>query len=121
MKHLIKLAFKNIFRNKRRTFLTITAVFFATFLVVMFKSFIGGLWGSTVNNVIMLETGHIKIAHKKYFEKEKTQPLEYYIEDAGALINQLEKLEGVNFATPRIKTSAMLNINDKNFYLYNHC
>lgn len=116
MKHLIKLAFKNIFRNKRRTFLTITAVFFATFLVVMFKSFIGGLWGNTINNVIMLETGHIKVAHKKYFEKEKTQPLEYYIEDAGELIKQLEKIEDVNFATPRIKTSAMLNINDKNYY-----
>jgi putative ABC transport system permease protein len=116
MKHLIKLAFKNIFRNKRRTFLTITAVFFATFLVVMFKSFIGGLWGSTVNNVIMLETGHVKVAHKKYFEKEKTQPLEYYIEDAEELIDQLEKLPEVDFAAPRIKTSAMLNINDKNYY-----
>jgi putative ABC transport system permease protein len=116
MKHIIKLGFKNIFRNKRRTFLTITAVFFATFLVVMFKSFIGGLWDSTINNVIMLETGHIKVAHKKYFEKEKTQPLEYYVEDAEEIINQLEKLKGVNFATPRIKTPVMLNINDKNYY-----
>ncbi len=116
MKHIIKLGFKNIFRNKRRTFLTITAVFFATFLVVMFKSFIGGLWGSTINNVIMLETGHIKVAHKKYLEKEKTQPLEYYIEDAQKLINQLEELKEVNFATPRIKAPVMLNINDKNYY-----
>ena len=116
MKHIIKLGFKNIFRNKRRTFLTITAVFFATFLVVMFKSFIGGLWGSTVNNVIMLETGHIKVAHEKYLEKEKTQPLEYYIEDAGKTINRLEKLDGVDFATPRIKAPVMLNINDKNYY-----
>jgi putative ABC transport system permease protein len=116
MKHIIKLAFKNIFRNKRRTFLTITAVFFATFLVVMFKSFIGGLWGNTINNVIMLETGHVKIAHKKYFEKEKTQPLEYYVEDAEKIINQLEELDDVDFATPRIKAPVMLNIDDKNYY-----
>ncbi len=116
MKHIIKLSFKNIFRNKRRTFLTITAVFFATFLVVMFKSFIGGLWGSTINNVIMLETGHVRIAHKKYFKKEKTQPLEYYVEDAEKIISQLEKLKGVDFATPRIKTPVMLNLNEKNYY-----
>jgi len=116
MKHIIRLSFKNIFRNKRRTFLTITAVFFATFLVVMFKSFIGGLWGSTINNVIMLETGHIRVAHKKFFEKEKTQPLEYYVEDAGKIISQLEKLKGVDFATPRIKTPVMLNLNEKNYY-----
>ena len=116
MKHIIKLSFKNIFRNKRRTFLTITAVFFATFLVVMFKSFIGGLWGSTINNVIMLETGHVRVAHKKFFEKEKTQPLEYYVEDAEKIISQLEKLEGVDFATPRIKAPVMLNLNDKNYY-----
>ncbi|MBN1695367.1 ABC transporter permease [candidate division WOR-3 bacterium] len=116
MKHIIKLGFKNIFRNKRRTFLTITAVFFATFLVVMFKSFIGGLWGSTINNVIMLETGHVKVAHKKYLEKEKTQPLEYYVVDAEKIINQLEELSEVNFATPRIKAPVMLNINDKNYY-----
>lgn len=116
MKHIIKLGFKNIFRNKRRTFLTITAVFFATFLVVMFKSFIGGLWGSTINNVIMLETGHIKVAHKKYLEKGKTQPLEYYIEETEKIINQLEEIEEVNFATPRIKAPVMLNIDDKNYY-----
>jgi putative ABC transport system permease protein len=116
MKHIIELSFKNIFRNKRRTFLTITAVFFATFLVVMFKSFIGGLWGNTINNVIMLETGHVRVAHKKYFEKEKTQPLEYYVEDAEKIIGQLEKLKGVDFATPRIKAPVMLNLNDKNYY-----
>ncbi len=117
MSHLIKLAFKNIFRNPRRTFLTITAVFFATFLVVMFKSFIGGLWDNSMSNMIMLDTGHIKVAHKKYFEKEKIQPLEYYIDDAQKLIYQLEKLNDVNFATPRIKAPVMLNINDKNYYI----
>jgi putative ABC transport system permease protein len=116
MKKIIKLGFKNIFRNKRRTFLTITAVFFATFLVVIFKSFIGGLWDNALNNAIMLETGHVKIAHKKYLEKEKIQPLEYYVDDVEKHIERLEKVEHVNFATPRIKAPVMLNLNDKNYY-----
>lgn len=116
MKHIFKLSFKNIFRNPRRTFLTITAVFFATFLVVMFKSFIGGLWDNTMNNAIMLETGHVKVTHKKYLEKKKIQPLEYYVDETEKHIERLEKIEHVNFATPRIKTPVMLNINDKNYY-----
>ena len=116
MKKIIELGFKNIFRNKRRTFLTITAVFFATFLVVIFKSFIGGLWDNALNNAIMLETGHVKIAHKKYLEKEKIQPLEYYVYDVDKQIENLENLENVDFATPRIKAPVMLNLNDKNYY-----
>jgi putative ABC transport system permease protein len=116
MKKIIKLGFKNIFRNKRRTFLTITAVFFATFLVVIFKSFIGGLWDNALNNAIMLEMGHVKVAHKKYLEKEKIQPLEYYVDDVDKHIENLEKLESVNFVTPRIKAPVMLNLNDKNYY-----
>ncbi len=116
MKKIIELGFKNIFRNKRRTFLTITAVFFATFLVVIFKSFIGGLWDNALNNAIMLETGHVKIAHKKYLEKEKIQPLEYYVYEVDKQIENLENLENVDFATPRIKAPVMLNLNDKNYY-----
>ena len=91
-------------------------MFLIVFGIITSKSFIGGLWGSTINNVIMLETGHVRVAHNKFFEKEKTQPLEYYIEDAEKVIVQLEKLKGVDFATPRIKAPVMLNLNDKNYY-----
>jgi len=74
------------------------------------------LWDNALNNAIMLETGHVKVAHKKYLEKEKIQPLEYYVDDANKHIENIEKLEGVNFATPRIKTPVMLNLNDKNYH-----
>lgn len=115
MKHIIKLGCKNILRNPRRTFLTITAVFFATLLVVIFKSFIGGLWDNSMNNMIMTDTGHIKVAHKKFLEKKKILPLEYYIDNVNSYIETFEKMEDVNFATPRIKAPVMLNLNDKNY------
>jgi putative ABC transport system permease protein len=64
----------------------------------------------------MLKTGHVKVVHEKYLDKEKTQPLEYYVENAAKYIDELEKLKDVNFVTPRIKAPVMLNKNDKNYY-----
>ncbi|MBN2541488.1 ABC transporter permease [bacterium] len=115
MKFIIKLGFKNIFRNRRRTVLTISAIFFATMLIVLFKSLISGMFDNMIKNVIMFETGHVKISNRKYIEKEKLMPLEYYVDSAKTYIERFEKIKEVDYLTPRIKTPVILNIGDKNY------
>lgn len=115
MKFLIKLGFKNIFRNTRRSILTISAIFFATFLIVMFKSLLGGMFNNMIQNVIMMETGHVKISNEKYIEKEKLMPVEYFIDSSQTYAKEVEAREEVDFVTPRIKSPVMLNMNDKNY------
>ncbi|MBN2570056.1 MAG: ABC transporter permease [Deltaproteobacteria bacterium] len=115
MKFIIRLGFKNIFRNKRRSLLTISAIFFATMLIVFFKAWIAGMFDNMIKNVIMFETGHVKVSNTKFLEKEKLMPLEYYVDDAQGHIDEIEKINEVDYVTPRIKVPVMLNINDKNY------
>jgi len=115
MNFLVKLGFKNIFRNTRRTILTISAVFFATFLIVVFKSYINGLFDNAIENAIMVETGDVKVCNKKYLEKEKLMPIEYYVNNAGKYIEQFENFENVELVTPRIKVPVMISRDNKNY------
>ena len=118
MKFLIALSFKNIFRNKRRTFLTILALFFATMMIVLFKSFNEGMFNNLQANARIMETGDIKIAHKQYFKKQRTIPLEYHIENCEDVINEIKQIEGVKHIAPRIKFPVILNVNDKNYTIF---
>lgn len=115
MSFLVKLGSKNIFRNTRRTILTISAVFFATLLIVVFKSYINGLFDNAFKNAIMVETGDVKISNKKYLEKEKLMPVEYYVDNASKHIDKFEDFENVDFVTPRIKIPVMISRDNKNY------
>ena len=61
---LFRLAWRNIWRNKRRTLITASSIAFA----VMFCGFMGavqeGGWDNMINNVVTSYTGNIQI-HKK--------------------------------------------------------
>ncbi len=115
MKFLIKLSFKNVFRNKRRSFLTALAIFFATFLIVIFKSYMNGVFYNMLENVRIIQSGDIKIAHIEYFKKERTMSLEYYIENYRDIIEKLQKIKEIKYILPRIKIPVIININDKNY------
>ena len=59
MKYLIKLAFRNLSRNRRRSLLAVTSVTIAILCVTFFRGFAGGMIKSVVKNSTKNETGHI--------------------------------------------------------------
>ncbi|MDD5594000.1 MAG: ABC transporter permease, partial [Candidatus Margulisbacteria bacterium] len=58
---LIKLAFRNIFRNFRRTFFTFIAIALGLALMLAMDSFLQGMDRQSFEKIINYETGHIKI------------------------------------------------------------
>lgn len=66
---LIKLAWRNVWRNKRRTFITLSSVFLAVLLAVMFRAFQLGSWNQLLDDVIHSNVGYIQI-HKKGFSEK---------------------------------------------------
>ena len=63
---LLQLAIRNIWRNKRRTLITIAAVAFAVFLASVMRSFQKGAWDNVINNSVNLFFGYAQI-HKDGF------------------------------------------------------
>ena len=63
MKQLIKLAGRNIWRNKRRTLITAASILFAVFFAVAIMSIQVGTWDHMVDSVVHYHFGYAQI-HK---------------------------------------------------------
>jgi putative ABC transport system permease protein len=118
MKYILKMAFRNIGRNKRRTMLSAIAISIAVMVILFMRGYIGGIIDSTFDSLTKIETGHIKISHTKFHEKQDMMPLEYMVDgfDGGGyeqMIPVLESVDDVEVVVPRIKFGVLLSFKGK--------
>lgn len=94
---LFKLAFRNIFRNFRRTFFTFLAIALGLALLIATDSYLRGLDLKTFEKIINLETGHLKILPKGYKDDLDNLPLENTLapEKIMAALKQDPEIAGV--------------------------
>jgi ABC-type lipoprotein release transport system permease subunit len=64
------MAWRNIWRNTRRTILTIGAIGFASLLLVFMLSFQFGSYETMINTSVKIQTGHLQIQAREYQEKK---------------------------------------------------
>ena len=109
---LLAIAYRNIYRNRRRSVLCISAIAITVFFIVVFAAFIDGLIGNLRSMVIAYETGHVLLTSKEYEKKNLFMPLQYPLDLAGkdtaTLIREVERLPGVAAVSPRIKVRVSL-------------
>jgi putative ABC transport system permease protein len=98
----IHIAFKNIFRNKRRTLLTMAAVFFGVFLLIVFNGFSSGMEWQIGDLFIKTNTGAIKIVVKDFKTDDLENPIDFPLaqyRDIGRKLAQNKKIQAYS---PRI-------------------
>jgi len=110
---LIKIAFRNIFRNTRRTIITCIAVLISISAMVFMASYFEGIMGNIVEDTIK-STGHIKLQHPEYKLKERMLSLNVPVDNYVDIIELLKKNKEIKLATGRIKFGAIINIYDEN-------
>ena len=92
----IKIAWRNIWRNKKRTFITVSSVVLAVVLAVFTRSFQEGSYSKMIENAVGRFTGYVQI-HQKDYWNDKT--LDNGIEinnDLLKSITSVSKIKGVN-------------------------
>ncbi len=103
------LAFRNIFRNFRRTFFTFLAIAFGLAVLIVMDSMLQGIDQDSFKKIINYETGHIKIFYKGY-EKEKDDfPLDKSIPNPEQIMREIRKLDEVKGVTSRVNFRIMLS------------
>lgn len=104
MKNYFKLAWRNIWRNKRRTLITAASVFFAVFFSIMMKGFHLGSWQKMIDGILHSYSGYIQV-HGAEFWKNKT--LDYTFVEDKKLLEKIKENEYVTTVVPRFESFAL--------------
>ena len=107
-----KMAWRNIWRNPRRTILTISAIAFASTLLVCMLSFQLGSYGAMINASVRIHTGHLQVQAKGYQDK-KTMRL--VVPDPVAVGGILDKVPEVDAYTFRANAFSLASSKERTY------
>lgn len=109
----IKLATKNVFRNRRRTVITGLVLVFGATALILAGGFISYSFRGLSESTIRSQLGHIQIYHRDFFEKEEEKPLSLGLENVDELKAKVLSQEHVKFAMARVEFMGLLSNGEK--------
>ncbi len=110
MKTFLKIAWRNVLRNKRRSIITFSAVSLGLAVLIFFQSLNEGSLDLIINGIIESGVGHIQIHHRG-FHKEPS--IEIAVEYPEEILKQLERFSEIKAKTERIKTGGLITSSAK--------
>jgi ABC-type lipoprotein release transport system permease subunit len=110
MSTYIKLAWRNLWRNKKRTLIAAASVFFAVILALLMRSMQTGYYDYSIDASVRMYTGYIQVHGKNYWEKKSLD--ESMVLDQKHL-KELQNTAGVNLIVPRFETYSLISHGNK--------
>lgn len=101
---ILLLAWKNLWRNRNRTLITMAAIFFSVLLSILTSSFKTGVFDNLVNNMVSYYSGYIQIHQKGYWEE---QLLDNSFQMSTSLKASVQQIKGVTGVSPRLESFAL--------------
>ncbi|MFN5335224.1 MAG: ABC transporter permease [Bacteroidota bacterium] len=102
---IVKIAWKNCWRNPTRTLVSMAAVFFAVILSTLASSLKEGIFNNLVKNVVSFYSGYIQIHAPGYWEE---QNLDNSFEDIPALNQIIKNQPNISSYAPRLESYALV-------------
>ena len=106
----LRIAWRNIWRNKKRTYITISSVSFAVILAVFTRSFQEGTYGKMIENAVGSFTGYVQVHQKDYWE-DKT--LDNGIDINDTLLQQIKSTSNVDGVNLRLESFSLASFKQK--------
>jgi ABC-type lipoprotein release transport system permease subunit len=113
MIQMLRLAFRNLGRNRRRSFFSALAMGLALALLLMMASFIQGEMGDAIDLAIRLQSGHLQVRAASYDEAKTSLKWEDLIENPDQVAAQVASMAPVAVATPRLYASGFVTTLDE--------
>jgi len=109
MLQTFKMAFRDLGRNRRRSFFSALAVAIGLALLMLMSSVINGEMGNAIQSAILLQSGHIQIRAQTYDANKSSLKWEDLVENPDQIASQVAALDQVKVATPRLFASGFLS------------
>ncbi len=110
--NVVLIAWRNLWRNRRRTWLTSGGIAFAIWLLVFSVSMQDGSFEVMVDNGARLMLGHAQIQHPDYQDDPK---MEHTINGTEGFLSRLAGEPGVLAASPRVLGFALVSKGERSF------
>jgi putative ABC transport system permease protein len=102
----LRLAWRNLWRNPRRTALTLSAVAFATLILVFMVALQRGSYGAMIESAVAVFTGHLQVQARGYHDEPR---LEKTLDGASALEARVGAVPGVAAVASRAESYALVS------------
>lgn len=113
MTYLLRLAYRNFLRNRRRSIISGISIAMAIAFIIFFRSYMEGVTNNISDNIVKLISGHVRITTKEYERRERLLPLSEAIDLTPQFYEMLDN-EEVMLVSPRIKFGVMLGEEELN-------
>ncbi len=112
MMQLYKMAWRDLGRNRRRTFFSMLALAVGVALLLFMASFIAGEMRGALQSAIKLQSGHLQVRAASYNEDKTSLDFADLIENPDALAAQIAARPEVQTATPRLYVTGIVAAGD---------
>ena len=107
---IFKIAWRNIYRNKKRSLITITSIFGALFLIILMRALQFGFYDKLIETVVESYAGYVEVHADGFWDN---QNLDNSMEVDQDLINDIKSVEGVENIVQRLQTFSLISMGEK--------
>jgi len=104
MKQFVILAWRNLWRNRRRTFITLASVLMAVVLAIAIRSLQKGVYGNMISNAVRFSTGYLQVHANGYWDDQSINNCFTYDSSFSGIISG-EK--NISLFVPRLESFAL--------------
>jgi ABC-type lipoprotein release transport system permease subunit len=109
-----RLAWRNLWRHSRRTWLTVGAMIFCNALLVFLVSFQFGTYKMMIDGSLTMLTGHVQVLQQDYHEEPKMRRT---VPNGSALASRLRQDTGLEAVAARAEAFALASSEQRSFAL----
>ena len=113
MIQILRLAFRDLGRNRRRSFFSALAVSMGLGMLMLLAGFINGEMGGAIDTAVRLQSGHLQVRANHYDESKTSLKWEDLIENPDQVTAKIAALPQVSVASPRLFASGIAVVGDK--------
>lgn len=109
----IKMAWRDLGRNRRRSFFSSLALGIGLSLLLLIASVLNGEMHGSMDTSINLQTGHLQVQAKTYSVDKMSLKWQDLVEAPAQIAQQISTLEPVKAATPRLFISGIVGVGEQ--------
>jgi|TARA_B110000438_G_scaffold67833_2_gene68222 putative ABC transport system permease protein len=107
---IFKIAWRNIYRNRKRSLITITSIFAALFLIILMRALQFGFYDNIIKTVVESYSGYVEIHADGYWDN---QSLDNSMQVDQKLINDISSVDGIDNIVQRLQTFSLISMGEK--------